>query len=446
MRIVAFLTCLALMAVAACGRDEVRKAAQPEPEHPAAPMPSRTLLGMVWDETAELVALESRTLRRVSAKGVELGEQFSGFAEVSPDGSSVAVFSNPVQGPAGSAGSPTVRFVDARRMRAAGEELVLPGGGYVAAVAWVDRRRLLVLAQGEQSRIVVVDALTRRIRATRAVEGRVVQSRETPSGIVLLLAPPDRIGPARLATVDARGRVAAVDLPGIRAGWERFDTGADHPGTRQLVPGLAVDPAGRLAVVVPPGRLATTVDLRTLAVTEHALVQPVSLLGRLRDWLEPAAEAKTTDGPSRWALWLGDHLVAVTGADYEASVDADGNEQMAVKQIGLELIDTRDWTIREVEEKASMLAVAGDVLLAYGGPYAHSAGERGIGLVAYGADGQRRFHLFGDGYVGDVQVVGPYAYVGTDDGTRFRVVDVRSGDVVRTIRTEHPTALVTETD
>jgi hypothetical protein len=67
----------------------------------------------------------------------------------------------------------------------------------------------------------------------------------------------------------------------------------------QTQQGLAVSPDGRRALVVPGGARVLEVDLRTLAVAERELSEPVSLLGRLRSWLEPAALAKGRRGEER---------------------------------------------------------------------------------------------------------------------------------------------------
>ena len=79
-----------------------------------------------------------------------------------------------------------------------------------------------------------------------------------------------------------------------------------------------MEPSGSRALVVPAGNRVAEVDLETLEVRYHELSEPVSLLGRLRDWLQPAAHAKTIDGPDRNAVWLESGLVAVSGANSAA--------------------------------------------------------------------------------------------------------------------------------
>jgi hypothetical protein len=187
--------------------------------------------------------------------------------------------------------------------------------------------------------------------------------------------------------------------------------GAGHR-MRQRLPGLAVDPGGRRAYVVDHG-LVAEVDLRTLAVGYHAPTRSTSLLARIRDWLEPAAHAKGGSARTRSARWLGGGLIAVTGADAQHD---------RVLPAGLDLVDTRDWSIRTIDDDASDVRVAGDLLLAT---------TESTGLIAYGFDGDRRFELFGDRVAWIEQVHDGRAYVAglQADGrpAPLRVVDLATG-------------------
>jgi hypothetical protein len=82
-----------------------------------------------------------------------------------------------------------------------------------------------------------------------------------------------------------------------------------------------------------------------MQVRYHDLTEPVSLLGRLRDWLEPAAHAKMVDGPDRNAVWLPSGLVAVSGNTYASEGDT-----LDVTPAGLSLIDPSDWSTRRVSD------------------------------------------------------------------------------------------------
>jgi hypothetical protein len=174
------------------------------------------------------------------------------------------------------------------------------------------------------------------------------------------------------------------------------------------VPGLAIDRDGRRAFVVAPG-LVAEVDLRTLAVSYHSLRPARSLLGRVRRWLDPEAQAKDVSGPVRSAQWLGDGRLAVTGAD------EDGRR---VRAAGLALVDTRGWSARTIDPSASDVRVADGLLLAGGGT---------LGLAAYAFDGSEAFHLFAGRQAWVSQVHAGRAYVGVGGEDAVRVVDLATG-------------------
>jgi hypothetical protein len=421
------------LAASACGTEgrepaSVSNEAAPPPtaSQPATPA-THAVLGFTWtggDAQAELVELDPLSLEPATRRRVVLGA--FGPHAFSPDRSLVAL---------GGGDVPEIMFIDVKRVEEDGDKVVLSGRNSFGTLYWATRRRLLALLEGgPEPRVVVVDPVARRVLGEQRLAGAVRAVRTTPDGLVLVLGPSDSIGPSRLAVVDARGEVRFAALSEIWSGWEQVDTDGDEHRTRQLVPGLAVDPTGRRAVVVPPGRRVAEIDLRTLAVSYHDLAEPISLLDRLHNWIEPPAHAKSPDGPAREAVWLGEHVVAVTGLRYETRRDGKTIEIPA----GLDFIDTRDWTVRSLDPAVSEISLAHGALLAYGG----SDGSW-RGLTAYGPDGRRRFHVLGARRVTFVQVVGRYGYVVENETTTF-VVDVRAGRLVRKTTTANPTAVVAE--
>jgi hypothetical protein len=132
---------------------------------------------------------------------------------------------------------------------------------------------------------------------------------------VLLLAPWEGIGTLRLAVIGGKG-MTTTRIPGFVGGWES-EQKDDEVRTRQRIPALVIDEVGRRALVVFGGAVAE-VSLSDLSVRQHALSQPVSLLGRLRNWIEPTAQAKLVDGPWRNGAWIGDGVFAISGEDYSS--------------------------------------------------------------------------------------------------------------------------------
>jgi hypothetical protein len=309
----------------------------------------------------------------------------------------------------------SLRFVEVRGLRVAGD-MRLPGGP-VGALAWFAGGRLLALQEvccSERQRLLAVDVAQRRVTVRRALPGSVLAVQQTPQELVLLLYRSQALGPARLAVADSRGHVRVVRLDRVVAG---LPSGVGSGLPRRLsVPGLAVDPGRRRAFVVTPG-LVTEVDLRSLAVSYHRLGH-TSLLGRLHAWIEPEAQAKEGSGPTRSARWLRGGLLAVTGADEQGPRS---------KPAGLMLVDTRSWRSKTIDESATELAVAGDLLLVTGG--------RTSGLTAYGIDGHRRFRALDGRQAWVEQIYRGRAYVGSfrPNGTQapFRVVDLATGRTIR---------------
>ncbi|HKX71232.1 MAG TPA: hypothetical protein VJM75_08395, partial [Acidimicrobiales bacterium] len=148
------------------------------------------------------------------------------------------------------------------------------------------------------------------------------------------------------------------------------------------------------------------------------------------DWLLPPAAAKgATDGPARSALWLGDGLVAVAGRDDVATNTSQGAGQVH-QPSGLQLVDTRTWTVRMLDPHTSGITLAGGRLFATGWRYDSDDGEpEGYGLTIYGPGDRRPVHLMGSDEVWGIQVHGDLAYVRRGSG--YSVVDLRANRVLR---------------
>jgi hypothetical protein len=210
--------------------------------------------------------------------------------------------------------------------------------------------------------LVVVDAAKRQLIARRQVAGRIADSGRLPDRLVLLLSPRETIGPARLIIVDADGRMSAVPLDRIYAGIDLDGVGGDGIGHGRG-PGLAIDPERNRAYVVGEGEPVAEIDLEQMEVT-YSLAEPVSLLERFHNWLEPTAEAKGVSGPFRHARWLGGDLLAVSGYNDETYIDASGKWHYEGTPAGLNLIDTRDWSVQTIDEGVDSFWLVADALVA----------------------------------------------------------------------------------
>ena len=138
-------------------------------------------------------------------------------------------------------------------------------------------------------------------------------------------------------------------------------------------------------------------------------------------------------GPIRDAIWLGDGLLAVTGTDYSAKLSKKGKLlEFAGRAAGVQIVDTRRWTIRTLDPGGNAAVVADGTLLVTGGSFTSKptgTTSSRMGLVAYGADGSRRFQLFAGRRAYIAVVSGGRAYVSVG-GRTLSVVDLVSGQVV----------------
>jgi len=148
----------------------------------------------------------------------------------------------------------------------------------------------------------------------------------------------------------------------------------------------------------------------------------------------PAASAKLSSWATIDAAWLGGGLLAVSG--YSGDVVSDDGEA-----VGVTITDTRDWTACRLDSGPTRIAVAGGVLLAWGGGDFDERG--GVGLLIYDLADGRRWHSFGRQSL-DVQVYGGYAYaVNSWDGWRVSTVDVSTGRILAEWDRRPPTVLPT---
>jgi hypothetical protein len=351
-----------------------------------------------------LVRVDANSLRPVS-KRLALGGHAYAWS-LSPDGRRLALGVDRAHG---------VRIVDLRRMKRIGRIQTWSGG--IAALAWLAPRRLV---GWEPAGLFLLDPMARRRLPSPQTPGDVLISQRAGSRLVLLAATPMQVGAAQLAIVGADGAVRTVRLDRIRAGTGPTTDSSRDEGYR---PALVLDPAGQ-AYVVGAGKNepVAEVELESLSVTYHELKRERSLITRLRNWLEPAAEAKVPlVGSWRSGLWLGEGKIAISGYD---SVPA-GPQSVETRPAGLSVIDTNDWTTRMIDADASHAAFAGGTLLAT---------YEGRGLSGFNPDGERRYRLFEGQALGVVATFGTRAFVAFDrkpvhvlDATTGRVMGTRRG-------------------
>ena len=383
---------------------------------------------------SKLVWLDAATLRPLAKRAVALPGGAWGPV-FSPAGRYVAF---------GGPGAIGVRIVDLQRMKLVASVAKRPWHRRLTPLAWPERRRLLVLdspqdAQGAPDALLAVDPFQRRIlgRTVRASSARTWRS-WVPVGheLLVLSQRTEEMGVLRLVVFGPNAGILRAKDVGIVGGVfpEHGDAGA--PQARVASPALAGDPYGRRAFVVDSLTIAS-VDLKTLDVSYARLAEPRSLAARFFAWLEPAAQAKLASGFSRQATWLGDGLLAVSGATFEGAWSTPS---------GLQLVDTQTGALRTLEPRASAHRFSQGLLLAFGASRDRATNvENGMGLAAFSREGVRVWSALGDERVWLAETAAGYAYVPTPEETfppGIRVIDLATGAVVRTVRGEMPTFVV----
>ena len=389
----------------------------PPAEQTPTPAPEG-VLGILWEEAGiggELVRMDSLTLKPFGPS-LELssGNATTAF---SPDYRRLAVgYPEPAK----------LEFVDVSRMKSLGT-LDLGVDGWINYLFW-EHGYLFAHVDGEERAVVTIDPVGRRVLARHPIEGTILHAERSAEGqIVLVVAPREGIGPLSLAVVGGKG-MKTTPIRGFAGGWET-EQEDDEVRTRQRVPALVVDGVGQRALVVS-GRAVAEISLNNLAVRRHTLSERVSLLGRLRSWLEPTAEAKLVDGPWRNGTWIGDGLFAISGEDYSSK----GGQHHHADPAGISIVDTRDWSVRTIDDDSVEVVATEHAIVGHGGY------EFG-GVTGYDADGDKLFELIPDTSVW-LQVVGGYVYAVHESSKRFTIIDPRLGRIVGDVKTEDPLTLV----
>ena len=363
----------------------------------AAAQPAR-VLAVEWDAGGgKLRWVSPTTLRPVGPAVLNVGGAPADIVAVSPDGALAAI---------GGGANGRLRFIRLDGPRPAG--LMWLGGGSVYEGMWASPDRLVVLLGGLQPEVVVVDPARRKVLHREKLQGLALGVVRAGERLLTVLAPSGNIGPAQLAVIDSDGTVRTATLGTIEAGIGRPAT--PEGAARQASPALTTD--GSRAFVLGVDNVVE-VDLESLTVRSNRLVTRTT--GRATKLLE---------GWGRSAVWLRRNTIAYAGWAYR--------QDAPPSSTGVLLLDVATGESRMLDRFATGATRANATLLTYGGNE----------LRGYRLDGSRRFMVLAGTDTGYVQVAGRHAYVGTNNSTRFTVLDIERGRVVGRARTPKPTVLL----
>jgi hypothetical protein len=337
----------------------------------AASLPSRAPLAAITQQSGgeTLIARADPLTLAPRNPTLRLGEYHDAWS-FSPDGKRL-VLGTSAGGPAEGRG---IHIVDVASLR---ELSTIQVPIAVEALAWLSRRRIAGALQGD---VFVADP----------VLGRVVMHRSPDGAANCSITPP---------TAVARGKLVLL------YGHLLLTVGVDKRMRQVRLRGLPDNCSGGDVVVDRRRGRAYTVG----AGTSVAEVQLRTMRARRRRLAGAAARGRYAH-----ALWLG-HRGLIAAAHCGSA-----------RSTGVELIDTRAWRRRVLDERACGVVRAGHTLLVFDG------GSHGTGLTAFSLGGRPRWRLLRGSRVWNVQVAGRFAYAIGSRGVS--VVDLRRHRVVHRSR------------
>jgi hypothetical protein len=403
---------------------------------------AKPALAFVWrkDEGTRIARIDLRRLRPTKVRSAALGNLWTWAFDPSKRTLIVAGHDDPY----GVWGT-TIKFVRVRDLRVLPQKIKI-ADWLVAAFLWTRADRIVALAVptccgSSGFAVLSIDAETRRVVEVSRFEGYGNYVGRTHDSLVVLQTPWHAIGTASLLIVRDDATYASVRLDRVTAGSTGFDESNDAISTVRN-PAVAIDPAADHAYVIQPDGPAADVDLQKLTATYHDLRASASALARLSSWLTPSAEAKGWRGPSRYGVWLGDGLIALTGSDWSSVAAPDGVD-LARQPFGAGVVDTRDWTLQMIDRDATAITVADGLLLTTGETWPAGARDPvAHGVAAYHSDRSLAFRVFPNRQAYVWLAVAGRAYVYVAGREKLAVVDLRTGRVIGARSALLPTPLV----
>ncbi|MFN2466710.1 MAG: hypothetical protein ABR521_01050 [Gaiellaceae bacterium] len=410
--------------------------AQAASQQPRAAPARASVLGIYWPTgTGRLALLNPVTLRRDRGSSLPLAGH-DALWSYSPDRSRLVLAGWQLR---------TLRFVEVRGMRLLGD-LRLPQTSGVRSLAWVSPTRLLVTLASQDATslrtiVLLVDTQSRRVLRRLEIARPSWETVRTRSGLLILLGSFGHYAATELARVDAEGQLRRVKLVEIPIGTV-VTSKTDHT-MRTRRPGLAVDAAAGRAYVIDAGGTVGEVNLRTMRVSYRTL----DLAQQRSRRATPRRLVKATEGPERYARWLGDGLIALSGIDSFSQRDASGELSFSQRAAGLQVIDSRSWTATMIEPRASGFDYGDGVLFGLGGSWESKTNTRDVvGIAAFDPNGSERYRLFADKEV-SMYAAGDLGYVYRGDLPAF-VIELASGERLAAIPRKRgrplPVPLVTQ--
>jgi len=354
--------------------------------------PTYAFVGELPSGQASLVRVDPRTLAPIG-RGLLLGEVFAPLYARSLDGAEVAL---------AVAGKPLVKIVDLASLRVTRTLRLGAAGDEARALAWLRDDRLVAVVQrmSQPTRryvraraAVTLDPTSGRIIARRALTNKLAIGGIGVGSdrLVLMLRSSSNNGSTvELAVVGPDGgvRTRSIEVGKTRGVLNATALAVESSGKRAFLFGWAIERA------TPP---VLEVDLDTLKATRRVVrvEQPGSLA--------PAGLSTLHVGPAA------DGFVVAFGA-IGTTARSEGTLRPAA---GLFVIDTRSWTAKQLDRRASYFKIHGGRVVTYG-PSSDRSGAQaphGSGVSVYELPGRRLFHLYANRPFQRIELADDYGHV-----------------------------------
>jgi hypothetical protein len=358
-----------------------------------------------------LAEIDPKTLTPLPARSIAIDRSTSAHA-LSANGSLAAV---------GSYANATLRvFATAKFDPAARTTLVAPlapGNAGVRALEWLAPTRLVAIVQKYKRsdrravsarELVVIDPQAHHvIRRTALPIGRAIVDVQASGGrLVAILRSSNHRGTGiMLVVANAEGGVRTHEI-------RLRESDGVLPETR-----LTLERGGKRAFLfawqhsgAAGPQPVREINLDQLTVTQRAVTIAEGRFYR-------------PSGFSAWAESFGDNAVLISGA--YVPLFRDGRH---VPAAGIFIVDTRTFQIRQLDARATAVAIAGDRAYTYGSSVLLGATRpRGIGVTAYDTNGKRLYRGFGTRSFARLLVADGYGHLLRGDRTNQVVFELASG-------------------
>ncbi len=361
-------------------------------------------------EATRIVALDPATFRPIRGEQLQLGDSVT-TRLVDPRRRLIAL---------GGVNFGQVILVDPAKLSIEAKVKVAhrpPFSPEVELVSWPTSHRIIGYTQQSGAhelfpgRVFLLDPEQQHVLKSVPLRGSVVAAVATSRGAAFLVSPVRMVGPTRLVTMDARGRIRTIRLDQLIAGFVDPGTAGDSIERTPALVSFA-----NVVDVIGAAEPVASVRVHSARVTYHSI--PGLMAAHLRASTSPAdGSAGALETLDRQASSVGATHVLVTG--YEAYPVHGGADLRSFERTA-QIVDLGRWRVLRTLQGLSDVQLAGPILMGRSVNGRLTALSR-KGTVLYQLPGRNRSWA----------VVGNHLFEAHLDGSRVLELNIRTGQEIR---------------